>query len=121
MKQHWNNEHASCQVVKNPDLPADMERVRELVKVWTDPQHRKQGFATELVKSVCDEADASGVVLILQPKAFGHVKGLEDLERWYKRFGFVRTQNNPILMARAPSFQPRVTGVVHAIDGVIRG
>lgn len=121
MKQDWSNEHASCRVVRNPELPADMDRVRELVKVWTDPEHRKQGFATELVQAVCDEADAEGIVLILQPRPFGHVQGLRALEGWYRRFGFVRTQDNPVLMARAPSFRPRVTGVVRAIDEVSRG
>lgn len=121
MKSQYRNEHASCEVVVNRDLPPDMDRVRELVKVWTDPEHRKQGFATELVKAVCEDADAHGVVLILQPRAFGYVKGLIELEGWYRRFGFIRTQDNPVLMARAPSFRPRLTGVAQAIDGVARG
>ncbi len=136
MKTDWNNEHASCRVVQNPELPADMERVRELTRVWTEPGSRKQGYATELVQTVCDEADASNVVLILQPKSFGDAwtKGAgakdqgaylalksEKLEGWYRRFGFVRTQSNPVLMARAPSFRPRLTEVVGAVDGMIRG
>lgn len=121
MKQSYANEHASCEVVRNPELPPEMDRVMELVKVWTDPDHRRQGFATELVKAVCDDADAESIVLILQPRPFGHVQGLKALEGWYRRFGFVRTQDNPVLMARAPSFRPRVSGVVQAVDGMIRG
>lgn len=121
MKTDWKNEHASCKVVQNPELPADMDRVRELTRVWCDPEGRKQGYATELVQSVCDEADANSVVLILQPKEFGKSGGLKELEAWYRRFGFIRTQSNPVLMARAPSFRPRLTEVVHAVDGMIRG
>lgn len=121
MKSEFSNEHASCQVVRNPELPAEMDRVLEVCRVWTDPEHRKQGYATELMKSVCDEADSESVVLILQPKQFGKSGGLKELERWYKRFGFVRTQDNPVLMARAPSFRPRTSGITNAIDGMIRG
>lgn len=136
MKTDWKNEHASCRVVQNPELPSDMERVREVVSVWTDEDHRKQGYATELMQAVCDEADVQGIVLILQPLPFGDVipkgAGAKDqaaytalkadkLIAWYHRFGFMKTQNKPVLMARAPSFRPRVTGVVHAVDGMIRG
>jgi GNAT superfamily N-acetyltransferase len=121
MKQRYENEHASCEVVKNPELPPEMDRVRELVRVWTDPEHRKQGYATELVQAVCDDADANNVVLILQPRPFGHIQGLKTLEGWYRRFGFIRTQDNPVLMARAPSFRPRVTGIAQAVGGVVRG
>lgn len=136
MKTEFNNEHASCRVVQNPELPSDMDRVREVSRVWTEPGSRKQGYATELMSTVCDEADSEGVVLILQPKPFGDrwPKGAgakdqsaylalkaEKLEAWYRRFGFIRTQSNPVLMARAPSFRPKMTAVVHAVDGVVRG
>lgn len=121
MKTDWKNEHASCRVVQNPELPSDMERVREVVKVWTDEEHRRQGYGTELIQAVCDEADVQGIVLILQPLPFGEGLDKDKLIAWYSRFGFVKTQNKPVLMARAPSFQPRVTAVVNAVDGVVRG
>ncbi|MDR7094144.1 GNAT family N-acetyltransferase [Hydrogenophaga laconesensis] len=121
MKQNFENEHASCQVVQNPELPADMERVREVVRVWTDPAFRNEGYATELMKAVCDEADSEGVVLILQPKPFDANIAKARLLGFYARFGFVKTQDQPVLMARAPSFRPRLTSVVQAVDGVVRG
>lgn len=121
MKTDWKNEHASCRVVQNPELPSDMERVREVVKVWTDEDHRKQGYATELMQDVCDEADVEGIVLILQPLPFGEGLDRDKLVTWYHRFGFVKTQNKPVLMARAPSFRPRITEVVNAVDGMLRG
>lgn len=118
MKTEYANEHASCQVVRNPELPAEMDRVLEVCKVWTDPDNRKQGFATELLKAVCDDADADGIVLILQPREFGHSSGLKELEAWYKRFGFMRTQNNPVLMARAPTANYSLSGISQAIGGL---
>lgn len=124
MKTEWKNEHASCRVVQNPELPADMDRVRELTRVWCEPKARKQGYATELVSQVCEEADSESIVLILQPVNWGRSGGIRspiELEAWYRRFGFIRTQSNPVLMARAPSFRPKLTGVVHAVDGMSRG
>ena len=136
MKTEWKNEHASCRVVQNTELPSDMERVREVVSVWTDEDHRRQGYGTELMQAVCDEADVEGMVLILQPRPYGTdyskceqmirpslIRELDEhkLIAWYHRFGFINTQNKPVLMARAPSFCPRVTGVVHAVDGMLRG
>jgi len=123
MKTDWSNEHASCKVTQNPDLPAHMDRVREISRVWTDPKHRKQGFATELMKAVTDEADILGIVLILQPLNWGRSGGIrspKDLEAWYKRFGFVKTQNNPVLMARAPEFRATIKETAYAI-GLQRG
>lgn len=121
VKTDYSNEHASCRVVQNPELPTEMERVREVVSVWTDPDHRMQGYATELMKAVCDEADSEGMVLILQPKPFDANIAKVRLMAFYRRFGFIKTQEKPVLMARAPTFRPKLTGVVNAVDGMIRG
>jgi predicted GNAT family acetyltransferase len=117
MKREWSNEFASLQVVANPELPAHMgDRVREVVKVWTDPGHRAQGYATELMKQVCEEADVEGVVLILQPRPFENNISKDKLIAWYKRFGFVKLQDKPVLMARAPTFKVRMSMVGAAVE-----
>ncbi len=122
MKQHWKNEHARCEVVAAEALPAHMqERIRELVKVWTDPDHRGQGYATELVKAVCDEADLENIVLMLQPRPFDINISKDRLIAFYKRFGFVKTQDGPVLMARAPSFKVRQSMVGAAVEKIVRG
>lgn len=124
MKQLWSNEHARCEVVKNPELPADMQdRVREVVRVWTDRDQRQQGYATQLMQAVCEEADVENIVLILQPKGYDSVKapGKDKLVSWYKRFGFVKTQESPVLMARAPTFKVRQSMVGAAVEKVTRG
>lgn len=110
----WKNEHAELRCTHNPELPAHMDKVREISRLWTEPGSRKQGYATELMKQVCNEADVLGYVLMLQPKEFGKSDGLKDLQKWYERFGFVKIQNNPVLMARAPEFFATVTATGHA-------
>jgi GNAT superfamily N-acetyltransferase len=78
MKQ-WSNEHAKLTIGPSAALPGGMEGVMEVTGVWTDPEHRKQGYATELMKQACDAADIEKIVLMLQPKPFGP-DGLQALE-----------------------------------------
>jgi GNAT superfamily N-acetyltransferase len=90
--------------------------------VWTDPEARKQGFATELLKSIVDDADIEGVVLMLNPKPFGRV-GLENLAPWYERFGFMTIQRKPVvLMARMPQiYKAKMTTIAGAVSEAVRG
>lgn len=122
MNKHYSNEHSSAEVVINPDLPASLSGVLEVVRVWTDPEARKQGFATELIKSIIDDADIEGRVLILRPKTFGNV-GLENLAKWYERFGFSTIQNKPVqLMARMPQvYKAKLSSVSGAAMEAVRG
>lgn len=124
MKRFYSNEHAKCEIRKNPELPAEMqERVREVINVWTDPESRQQGYATQLMQTVCEEADLENKVLILTPKPFDNTCGVgrEKLISFYKRFGFVVTQKDHVLMARAPTFKVRQTLVSAAIEKATRG
>ena len=122
MNKHYSNEHSSAEVVINPDLPASLSGVLEVVRVWTDPEHRKEGFATELLKSIIEDADIDGAVLILNPKTFGRV-GLENLAPWYERFGFMTIQKKPVqLMARMPQvYKTRISAVAGAVSEAVRG
>ena len=115
MNKHYSNEHSSAEVV--PATTPGIEGVLELVRVWTDPEARKQGFATELVKAICNDADIEGRVLMLNPKTFGRV-GLENLAPWYERFGFVTIQKKPIvLMARMPQvYKPVMSDISGAVE-----
>lgn len=124
MKSEYSNEYASCAVSVSNDLPEEMrERVREVRKVWTDPDHRKNGYATELMKSVCEDADLENLVLFLGVKTFDNSSGVghAKLIDWYKRFGFIVTQKEPVLMARAPEFKARQSMVGAAVERLTRG
>jgi GNAT superfamily N-acetyltransferase len=123
MHKHYSNEHSSAEVVANANLPASLAGVLEVVRVWTDPEARRQGYATELVKSIVQDADIEGVVLILTPRTFGRSAGLEDLAKWYERFGFAVIQKKPIvLMARMPQvYKTKLSPIAGAASEVARG
>ncbi len=122
MNKHYSNEHSSAEVVINHDLPASISGVLEVVRVWTDPEARNQGFATELMKSIIEDADIEGCVLILRPNTFGKV-GLENLAEWYERFGFSTIQIKPVqLMARMPQvYKAKLSSVSGAAMEAVRG
>lgn len=119
MNKHYSNEHSSAEVV--PTTIEGAEGVLEVVRVWTDPEARKQGFATELLKDICNDADIDGRVLMLNPKVFGRV-GLESLEPWYQRFGFKVIQKSPVLMARMPEiYKTKLSDMAAAASKVANG
>ena len=122
MNKHYSNEHSSAEVVVNANLPASLSGVLELVRVWTDPEAREQGYATELIKAICADADIEGRVLILTPRTFGRV-GLENLAPWYERFGFDTLQRHPVvLMARMPQiYMAKMNTVAGAVSELSRG
>jgi GNAT superfamily N-acetyltransferase len=82
--------------------PDEIDRVRVIVKLRTDPAHRRKGHATRLLKEICYEADTTGTVLVIEPAPFEdepHKVG--QLAHFYRRFGFETLQTEPrILMAR---------------------
>lgn len=122
MKSHYTNEHSSAEVI-NPDLPESMRGVMEVVRVWTDPEHRKQGYATELMQTIIKDADIEGVVLMLNPRTFGAGGGLENLAPWYERFGFMVIQKKPVvLMARMPQvYKAKFSVIAGAASEVANG
>jgi GNAT superfamily N-acetyltransferase len=123
MHKHYSNEHSSAEVVANANLPASLAGVLEVVRVWTDPEARRQGYATELLKSIVQDADIEGVVLILTPRTFGRSAGLEELTSWYERFDFSTIQTQPVkLMARMPQiYKTKLSPIAGAASEVARG
>jgi GNAT superfamily N-acetyltransferase len=102
LERHWKNEGCSLQVVINPELPQSLNRVREIIALFTDPAQRNKGYASALIKEVCAEADKQAIVLLLKAEKYGKTGGIEELIPFYNKFGFVHIQENPDLMARAP-------------------
>lgn len=59
-----------------------------LTRIYVRDKFRRQGFGTELLRAVLDEADLHGATLVLEiapPDKMGY----HDLKKWYERFGFV--------------------------------
>ena len=90
------NGAASLTLSHSTALPSRLREVVEVSQVSTDPESRRQYLATGLLREVCNEADREHVVLMLLPE------GEDWLQCWYERFGFIRIQENPVLMARKP-------------------
>lgn len=88
---------AQCNLRYCQGVPENMRGlIREIhdFKVHKDFQNRGQG--TKLMNNLIHEADEHQKVLILLPDN-------EKLELWYSKFGFVRIQQNPVvLMMREP-------------------
>lgn len=86
----------SSLMLSHADLPGKLADVIEISNVITDPLHRKRGNASRLLRTICEEADESGAVLMLMPD------GDEWLPSWYEKHGFQTIQTEPALMARPP-------------------
>jgi GNAT superfamily N-acetyltransferase len=102
MRGEYTHGAASLRLSYSMAMPAHMRGgIREVTNVYTLESERGKGSASALLKQVCDEADESGIVLILLPKQ-NDATGLDDLRliAWYERNGFISIQDNPILMAR---------------------
>ena len=106
----YQHGHATCELKRSVQLPVDIrDGVRELTKLHTPIEHRKNGDATQLLQQVCDEADTQGIVLLLHCEPFGEPDlAASQLEAWYEKFGFMVIQAEPKLMARMVGASPRV-------------
>ncbi len=101
------NRFSRLEVDEALNLPAELApHFRWIRDVETVEKHQRKGWATKLLKKVCEEADKAKLHLMLEPNGYGEMSD-EDLMRWYyKQFGFitvqVKTKDLPCLMTRAP-------------------
>lgn len=87
---------ATCFVRMMTDMPMqfrDSLRLIHDLKTAKGMQGRGQG--TTLMNLLCEEADQEQKILMLMPDS-------DKLEKWYNKFGFERTQENPVIMVRNP-------------------
>lgn len=95
---------ATCLVSACLGVPERMRKdIREISKVYTDPDQRGQGHATELLKAVCKEADSKKMVLLLTVEPYGDNPSLtkDQLHEWYgTTFDFHPIQEVPLILVR---------------------
>lgn len=117
--RHYEN--ASCKVSICTAIPNQLRtKTREITSVDVPENLRKQGMATELLRNICDEADANEITLLLFVKPFGEGEKMtaDQLADWYQnKFGFMVIQPKPMMMARMPHstprpFKPNYVGVI---------
>lgn len=113
---------ASLRVNMTIVVPEHMRpAVREITDVLVPVASRGKRLATALLNFVCQEADASGITLILTARAAvgagdnTALDGPDDkkLIAWYKKFGFVELESTPtgMLMARQVHEKSRIEEV----------
>jgi len=68
---------------------------REITEFYVPEEFRGKGEGSELMKDVCEEADAKNILLVL-------IADTVKLAMYYERFGFIAIQKDPMLMIRAP-------------------
>lgn len=96
---------ASCMLLQIEQGSKHLRNCSRLVSQFVvKPEHRRQGRGRGFMKALCLDADANGLVLLLEPRATEDgALSTELLESWYQRFGFKRFQDAPVaLMARMP-------------------
>lgn len=108
---------ASARIRLCPGLgPKLQASTRELCDLSTPADAQGQGHASVLLREVCEEADAAGVMLVLfvDPFDAGPLDA-DSLAAWYARAGFEEVQTVPVrMMARQIGATPRVLGVPFA-------
>lgn len=81
--------------------------VRELTDMQTSSEWRGCGYASQLLKAVCAEADKADIMLIVRVEPYGET-GLDTQEAtlWYARHGFKAIQQGPVVMMRPAHVHP---------------
>lgn len=63
----------------------------ELSRINVPADYRGQGYGSELLGQVCDDADNEGVTLVLNINPYGALT-YQQLQDWYERWGFVASE-----------------------------
>ena len=86
---------SKCYVGISTALP---QPIHEISKVFTHKAWRRRGYASRLLKNICDEANRDFLPLLLMVD-----NGNEELIKLYSRFQFQVIQTKPVcLMLRYP-------------------
>jgi N-acetylglutamate synthase-like GNAT family acetyltransferase len=92
---------ASCQVRYSALVDASVRgKLREVLSVHCPAESRKHGHAGRLLDSVCAEADASGVSLLVTVEPFDGDADVKALGAMYSKRGFRAIQEDPLVMLR---------------------
>lgn len=103
------NDHASLKVCVPTALPIHMRaKIREIVSLETEPEHRGKGYAKDLLERICISADLSDTWLMLAVEPGDAETDKQRLLNLYVRAGFSPIQAAPVIMMIRPSAAARV-------------
>ena len=93
---------ASAIVAESAAIPPHLRsRVLEVRSVYVPENSRKAGLGNALMRKLCADADIAGNALFLMPDGETDADTAR-LEGWYSVHGFVRIQDDPVIMFRKP-------------------
>jgi len=85
---------ARCKLRYSAVIPAHLRgHMLEIVNIYTPESERHKGYASAMLREICQQASREGKALMLMPDT-------RDLATWYARHGFQIVQESPLLMAR---------------------
>ena len=101
---------ASARIRLCPGLgPKLQASTRELCDLRVPQEQQWRGHASALLREVCKEADAAGVMLVLFVDPFDTGLPADNLAAWYGRHGFAEIQAEPVkMMASQIGATPRM-------------
>lgn len=96
----------NCYVNSTTRAIADLTNVGEMVpgtmtitRINVPAKHRGKGLGSELLKRICEDADADGMSLSLEIMSSGPLD-YDALSAWYKRNGFEWDKNHYCMIRR---------------------
>jgi N-acetylglutamate synthase-like GNAT family acetyltransferase len=93
---------ASAIVAESAAIPPHIRsKVLEVRSVYVPETRRKAGLGNALMRKLCADADIAGNALFLMPDGETDADTAR-LEGWYSVHGFVRIQDDPVIMFRKP-------------------
>ena len=95
---------ASCRLAYSQLVPGNLRgKLREIASLVVDQASRGRGAATALLDSIIEQADQTGVALLVVVEPFDDEPlDAAKLRDWYAKFHFVEIQAMPCVMVRTP-------------------
>ena len=75
-----------------------------ITRIFVPEEGRGQGFDSQVLNLVLEDADAEGAILYLEVHPYGCVEH-QQLEAWYRQHGFQRWKG---LFRRRPDYKKRI-------------
>lgn len=101
-KELYKIGNASCNVTPCTESGLEGENIKWITDLQVPLEYRKQGEAKKLLIELGKEADATQTALLLECRPLDNTITKESLQSIYKRHGFIKIQDEPLLMMRVP-------------------
>ncbi len=93
---------ATCNITPCTEKGLESENIKWVTDIQVPIDKRKQGLAKQLLIQLGKDSDATQTALMLECRPLDDTITVNDLESMYKRHGFIRVQDEPLLMLRVP-------------------